>query len=119
VLCTVLYVIVIYFQIDSSALINIAMISFYLSLFISIIIYSAVFYLWLIKKKKGNIIRIIVLLLALVILCLSFNLVSHHLKVIDLIKITFNCIYTLVILILTVFLIIYIVHKLIVPTKIK
>lgn len=113
------YGVVIYYAIGCFILKLILMIMFYVSLIVLILVYSSIFYFWVVKKNIKYIIRILVVLLTMVALCLAFILISKHSQVSNLLLITFNFVYVTSILILSAFLIIFIVHKLVLPNNKK
>lgn len=94
---------------------NVIIALFYVSIITFVFIYSTVFYFWISQKKIKYIIRLLVILLLLLGLCLIFILISNHLNVSYVLMIILNFIYVSSILLLFSFMVIYIIHKLVLP----
>lgn len=116
---SIIYGVIIYAAIGGIILKMIFMIMFYISLIILILVYSSIFYFWIVKNNTKYIIRILVVLLTIVALCLAFTLISKHTEVSSVLLITLNFVYVSSVLILSAFLIIFIVHKLVLPINKK
>ena len=116
---SIAYGIIIYAAIGGIILKIIFMIMFYISLIILILIYSSIFYFWIVKNNIKYIVRILVVLLTIIGLCLAFTLISKHIEVSSILVLTLNFVYVSSILILSAFLIIFIVHKLVLPNNKK
>lgn len=116
---SVAYGIIIYAAIGGVILKIIFMIMFYISLIALILVYSSIFYFWIVKNNIKYIVRMLVTLLTIVALCLIFTLVSKHIDVSNILLITLNFVYVTSILILSAFLIIFIVYKLVLPNNKK
>lgn len=116
---SVAYGIIIYAAIGGVILKIIFMIMFYISLIALILVYSSIFYFWIVKNNIKYIVRILVTLLTIVALCLIFTLVSKHIDVSNILLITLNFVYVTSILLLSAFLIIFIVYKLVLPNNKK
>lgn len=119
IVISILYGFVLYEEIGGNILQGSIMLCFYASLIILLIVYCSIFYLWISKKNIKYIIRTLVTLLVIIALCLVFTLVSKKIEVSNLFAIMLNFIYLSSILILTAFIIIFIVYKLVLPTKEK
>lgn len=119
VVFSIAYGVAVYYTIGGFILKMILMIMFYVSLIALILVYSSIFYFWIVKNNIKYIIRILVVLLTIVALCLAFILISKHTQVSNLLLITLNFVYVTSILILSSFLIIFIVNKLVLPNKKK
>lgn len=119
VVFSIAYGVAVYYTIGGFILKMILMIMFYVSLIALILVYSSIFYFWIVKNNIKYIIRILVVLLTIVALCLAFILISKHTQLSNLLLITLNFVYVTSILILSSFLIIFIVHKLVLPNKKK
>ncbi len=116
---SVAYGIIIYATIGGVILKIIFMIMFYISLIALILVYSSIFYFWIVKSNIKYIVRMLVTLLTIVALCLIFTLVSKHIDVSNILLIILNFVYVTSILILSAFLIIFIVYKLVLPNNKK
>lgn len=116
---SVAYGIIIYATIGGVILKIIFMIMFYISLIALILVYSSIFYFWIVKSNIKYIVRMLVTLLTIVALCLIFTLVSKHIDVSNILLITLNFVYVTSILLLSAFLIIFIVYKLVLPNNKK
>lgn len=116
---SVAYGVIIYAAIGGVILKIIFMIMFYISLIALILVYSSIFYFWIVKKNIKYIVRMLVTLLTIVALCLIFTLVSKHIDVSNILLIILNFVYVTSILILSAFLIIFIVYKLVLPNNKK
>jgi|GEM_PF-3250735 len=116
---SIAYGIIIYAAIGGVILKIVFMIMFYISLIALILIYSSIFYFWIVKNNIKYIVRMLVTLLTIVALCLIFTLVSKHIDVSNILLITLNFVYVSSVLILSAFLIIFIVHKLVLPNNKK
>ena len=116
---SVAYGVIIYATIGGVILKIIFMIMFYISLIALILVYSSIFYFWIVKNNIKYIVRILVTLLTIVALCLIFTLVSKHIDVSNILLITLNFVYVTSILLLSAFLIIFIVYKLVLPNNKK
>ncbi len=113
------YGVIIYTAIGGTILQMIFLIMFYISLIMLILIYSSIFYFWIVKNNIKYIIRILVILLTTIAMCLVFTLISKHIEVSSMLILTLNFVYVSSILILSAFLIIFIVHKLVLPNNKK
>ncbi len=116
---SVAYGVIIYATIGGVILKIIFMIMFYISLTALILVYSSIFYFWIVKSNIKYIVRMLVTLLTIVALCLIFTLVSKHIDVSNILLITLNFVYVTSILLLSAFLIIFIVYKLVLPNNKK
>ena len=116
---SVAYGVIIYATIGGVILKIIFMIMFYISLIALILVYSSIFYFWIVKSNIKYIVRMLVTLLTIVALCLIFTLVSKHIDVSNILLITLNFVYVTSILLLSAFLIIFIVYKLVLPNNKK
>lgn len=112
---SMIYGVIIYTAIGGTILQMTFMILFYISLVILILIYSSIFYFWISKDNIKYIIRMLVILLTIIALCLVFTLISKHITVSSLLILTLNFVYVSSILLLSAFMVIYIVHKLVLP----
>lgn len=119
VIFSIAYGVIIYAAIGGIILKMIFMILFYISLIMLILIYSSVFYFWIVKNNIKYIVRILVVLLTIVALCLAFTLISKHIEVSSILTLTLNFVYISSILILSSFLIIFIIYKLVLPNNKK
>lgn len=119
IVISIIYGFVLYEEVGGNILQGSIMLCFYASLIMLLIVYCSVFYLWISKKNTKYIIRTLVTLLVIIALCLVFTLVSKKIEVSSLFAIMLNFIYLSSILILTAFIIIFIVYKLVLPIKEK
>lgn len=119
IVISIIYGFVLYEESGGNILQVSIMFCFYASLIILLIIYCSIFYLWISKSNTKYIIRTLVTLLVIIALCLIFTLISKQTVVNSLFAIMLNFVYLSSILILTSFIIIFIVYKLVLPTKLK
>ncbi len=119
IVISIIYGFVLYEEVGGNILQGSIMLCFYASLIMLLIVYCSVFYLWISKKNTKYIIKTLVTLLVIIALCLVFTLVSKKIEVSSLFAIMLNFIYLSSILILTAFIIIFIVYKLVLPIKEK
>lgn len=122
IISTILYVsfsilyTIIYFNSEYSNIIkSISIITFYASLIFLVFIYSTVFYLWISKRNLKNIIRALLILLLIMGLCLLFIIISKQLDVSTTLIAILNYLYISSILLLSVFIVILIFYKLVLP----
>lgn len=122
IISTILYVsfsilyTIIYFNSEYSNIIkSISIITFYASLIFLVFIYSTVFYLWISKRNLKNIIRALLILLLIMGLCLLFMIISKQLAVSTTLIAILNYLYISSILLLSVFIVILIFYKLVLP----
>lgn len=112
---SILYTII-YFNSEYSNIIkSISIITFYASLIFLVFIYSTVFYLWISKRNLKNIIRALLILLLIMGLCLLFIIISKQLAVSTTLIAILNYLYISSILLLSVFIVILIFYKLVLP----
>jgi len=116
---SIAYGVIIYAGIGGITLKIIFMVLFYISLITLILVYSSIFYFWIVKNNIKYIVRILVTLLTIVALCLVFILISKHTEVSTMLTLTLNFVYVSSILLLSSFLIIFVVYKLVLPNNKK